>query len=286
MAVNRLIPSLGALTSAIRGSDSKSPEIILGSERYPITRADEAVAAVFGRGMKNVVLFVHGRALASPIGGPDWEPRKSRMQIIPKLEERYGSAVIMLHWPHFGTSASVPAGHARAAAGELQILVNAIGQYRSAHPDVQVPVTLLTHSMGSIVLEELVRRGGASSLATFRSVLLAAPASKAEGSVEWLTEIAKALGPDGEAYVTLNKHDAVLLRDMLGGQGISEMTGQMAPGVKYLTLEGLYTMRHRYLVSLPLIGEHFVGPILAGEPVDWFSQEGSGQQVYAVKRGT
>ncbi len=154
----------------------------------------------------SILIYVHGRAggLAGIFGGDDREPEKSfsKDKIVAELETRFGQAVVMLHWPHSGNPLVFPiedARQAKARFGELMASLSAV--------PAEIPVRLLTHSMGSMVLEAWIRDVGIDTatlaLGRLRSCLISAPASALDGSKKWLAACPRPV-------VTLNKDDQVL----------------------------------------------------------------------------
>lgn len=227
-----------------------------------IARASAKVAA----GQRSrILLYIHGRA-AKLIGDSDREPRKSFKQerIVEQLERDYRQAVVMLRWPHDGSVTGFPDGDARAAWQGVQTLLTALG---TVAPTAQVG--LITHSMGSIVLEEFVARTDSAPLSRLQNIVISSPASRYSGSGVWLGKIPI------PCFVTMNRDDKVLdwiekTHDPLGLRDATSLAAERAANAVYLDVAAL-KVGHRYFVAGSgqspddnYLRDVFFGPLMAG----------------------
>lgn len=213
-----------------------------------VGRAIESVLSGASR-PDNVILYVHGRACGG--GG---EPEKSLTGAMPELARDYTSAPIMLFWP--GSDDSCPLGFPEARAREsgpaLAAVVGDLYNYRLANPGrvAGVRFTLVTHSMGSIVLEAATTVGGFDSVppSAFETVVINASASAASGHNAWLARV----GLSRHRYVTVNNGDNVLTAAGIGrgvrlGKSITSVP--LTPGFDYTDFDANNVNHAYYLVS-------------------------------------
>ncbi|MBL8684617.1 MAG: alpha/beta hydrolase [Myxococcales bacterium] len=212
-----------------------------------VGRAIESVLSGASR-PDNVILYVHGRACG---GG---EPEKSLTGAMPELARDYSSAPIMLFWP--GSDDSCPLGFPEARAREsgpaLAVVVGDLYNYRLANPArvAGVRFTLVTHSMGSIVLEAATAVRGFETVppSAFETVVINASASAASGHNAWLARV----GLSRHRYVTVNNGDNVLTAAGIGratrlGKSITSVP--LAAGVDYTDFDANNVNHAYYLVS-------------------------------------
>jgi esterase/lipase superfamily enzyme len=165
------------------------------------------------RGTQPVVIFVHGRGN---------EPKKSLFggtlvegKAVSKLEA-YGVKVVLFSWDSKAESLfdrKLPLSHMEESSKRLSDVMNAlassIGAMEEAHLQ-HPPVTLLAHSMGTIVVKTYAEGdhpwktpGGAP---LFTNVILSSPDADDIGHASWVDKIAR-IEP---VFVTTNPSDPTL----------------------------------------------------------------------------
>jgi hypothetical protein len=194
----------GTLDSPVRLYTADGTEFL-------VDEIGEAVAHAVLDTDDNLILYVHGRACGG--GG---EPQKSLEGAVPELEDDYGARVVMFNWP--GSDAGCPLGfpedEARASGTALAHVLRKLAFADATDPDVLAgrTTTLLTHSMGSLVLEEATADGPLPT-AWFDTAMVGSAASARDGHDAWLGLVDVA----AQLYVSLNDDDAVLAAAGLGG---------------------------------------------------------------------
>lgn len=186
----------------------KKTEIVLnedGSKAYAASQVGDACAKLWSQvaaqSRKSVIVYVHGRAAGF---GGDREPKESfvKDKVIAEFETDHNAAVVMLHWPHSAFLLGFPEDDARAAGPLLAKLLRTIEETRLS-TTVGIPVVVVTHSMGGIVLEEAVQ-GDFAAFDEVKNVVTSASAAKLKNSHKWLGRIKP------KVYVTRNEHDGTL----------------------------------------------------------------------------
>lgn len=229
-----------------------------------------------------IVLFVHGRGN---------EPGKSiARNALATLESRYGVHVIMFNWDSFCLTCR-PVDRAANAAPDLADLLAAVAESRRNGNAGSNKLILLTHSMGSIVLQRAVALSRFDDLPDnlFDAIILAASDSDADGHAGWLGRLSR-LAP--ATYVTVNPHDWILAlsgRDRRMGNRVPN--GERAgPPVRYIVAASENFTIHRLFNNGDLAGCANLGRILDAAiqgnavPLDGEGNiERSGDNVFAVK---
>lgn len=216
--------------------------------RHGIRDIGAVLAHALRPGVDNVILYVHGRGCGG--GG---EPQKSLDGALPALARDYTAVAIMLFWPGSddGCPAGFPDARALAAGPALAAVLGDLYAYQVAHPTelAGVRFTLVTHSMGSLVLERAVTVGGVDQLPPMLDALIVnAGASAAAGHAGWVARTAFARA----RYVTVNGGDNVLLAAGLGrparlGRGVDEVP--LAAGLTYVDFTANDVNHAYYLVD-------------------------------------
>jgi hypothetical protein len=213
-----------------------------------VGRAIEAVLSGPSR-PDNVIVYVHGRACGG--GG---EPGKSLDGAMPELARDYTSAPIMLFWP--GSDDSCPLGFPEARAREsgpaLAAVIGDLYNYRLANAArvTGVRFTLVTHSMGSLVLEAATAVRGFETVpqSAFETVVVNSSASAASGHNAWLARV----GISRLRYVTVNNGDNVLTAAGIGRGarlGKSITAAPLASGFDYTDFDANNVNHAYYLVG-------------------------------------
>lgn len=222
--------------------------------RHDVRAIGEVLDAALAPSVTSVILYVHGRGCGG--GG---EPQKSLDGALPDLERDYGGRAVMLFWP--GSDDACPLGfpeaRARAAGPALAVVMGDLAAYAASHPArvAGVRFTLITHSMGSLVLERAVTVGGVAQLPpVFDTVIVNSAASAAPGHAAWVG----AVGVGRARYVTVNGGDDVLAAAGVGratrlGRSIDGVG--LAAGVDYVDFTASGVDHAYYLIG----GQHGAG---------------------------
>ncbi len=218
----------------------------------------------------NFILFVHGRGKH-----PD---KAFRQRLLVDLESDYSAKVLMFHWPSWAGPLAFPEEQARDSADSFVSVLAAIKTCKQTNADLVkgIRFTLLTQSMGSLVLEEAVRRQPNATLENlFDTLVMTAPASHTKDHSTWLNDMH--LSPN--TYVVFNRYDPVL-----GSAGLKEMGRRLGKGLKSrgqpvklatnavyvdasrMTLLHRYYL-HRYLKTAPAL-KAFFDQVLNGLPAN------------------
>ena len=273
----------------------KKPEVVLnedGSREYAASTVGDACAKIWSQvaaqSRKSVIVYVHGRAAGF---GGDREPQESfvKDKVIAEFETDHNAAVVMLHWPHSAFLLGFPEVDARAAGPLLAKLLRNIEGKRPATM-VGIPVVVVTHSMGGIVLEEAVL-GDFAAFDAVNNVVTSASAAKLKSSHQWLGRIKP------KVYVTRNEHDSTLNSvkshgPFIGlGKAQTLVTSGLADGVFYLDVTN-QEVSHPYFYARQSVDDgrahlrdKFFGPLYAGKALKManFDLAVPGSTVYMMK---
>ena len=175
--------------------------VIAPAERKPISSIDQILAKLFDKKVP-LVLYVHGRGN---------EPKKTEEgKILEKLEHEYGVKVLMFNWDSKGFLLSRPVDNAKEAAPYLSDVIAKISDYRKRNPETEhVPVSLLVHSMGNIVLQTAIEKDlslTCKDKGLFTNILMTGSDADAEGHNLWVQK----LKANDTIIVTINKNDGTL----------------------------------------------------------------------------
>ncbi len=207
---------------------------------------DAVLARISADSDRPVLLFVHGRGN---------EPDKSiSRNALAAIEARHGVHVIMFNWDSFCLTCR-PVARAAQAAPDLAFMLKAVAESRRNGAAGNNKLILLTHSMGSIVLEHAVADGRLDELPDnlFDAIVLASSDSDADGHAGWLGRLGR-LAP--VTYVTVNPHDWILAlsgRDRRLGNRVPN--GERAgPPVRYIVAASEDLKLHRLFNNGDLAG--------------------------------
>lgn len=272
-------PAVGAVSASLTEQTGLTADPVFAARLYALPRTEYTIPQV-GKaldallaahpGIDNVILFVHGRACGG--GG---EPSKSLDSVVPDLESDYSAAALMLYWPGSdgGCPLGFPESSARAAGPALRYLLTQIGRYRMDNPTklATVKLSLLTHSMGNIVLQSALEAGATGVAADlFATVVLNSSATALAGHDAWLGRLDFAR----QVYVTVNGGDAVLAAAGLGrGARLGHQldTAPLTPRADYVDVSAS-RVNHQYYVRSGQKGKTlpaFYSRVLNGLPYDW-----------------
>lgn len=95
-----------------------------------------------------ITIFVHGRGK---------HPAKG-LEIIPRIESRYGVKTIMFTWPSWKSAVERPVNNALASAEEMHTFLSKLNDYIQRYPQMnsKIKFSLLVHSMGNIVFKKVI----------------------------------------------------------------------------------------------------------------------------------
>ena len=217
----------------------------------------------------NLILFIHGRGK---------HPGKAfRQRLLIDLQKDYSAKVIMFHWPSWDGPLGFPEQAARDAAEDFITVLRGLKAFKEKHTDLiqGVRFTLLTQSMGSLVLEESAVRLQNDSLGTlFDTLVISASASCTKDHAAWVSS----LDLSDHIYILMNRDDPVL-----GSAGLRERGRRLGKGLKSrgktvtladhavyidatkVTLLHRYYL-HRYLRHSPAL-KRFLDQVLNGLPI-------------------
>lgn len=251
VCITWMLFSVGCATTAEKTSDAKlapaqpaigsqcaatGASLLVDGKEYSIAESDAALQAAFastGGAADNLIVYVHGRGK---------EPRKSVRKINSHVEREYSASVLMFHWcPSWSGPLGWPEDEARAAADELAFFIDALNGFVANNPAHKaVPKTLLSHSMGALVLEAYFSKYyDASKPWGFATTVLSAPATAADSHARWLGRV----GRGHRVYSTVNHDDGILSKAAKRtgsarlGQKLETLTGKpipLAAGVSYV----------------------------------------------------
>ncbi|MEI7869531.1 MAG: alpha/beta hydrolase [Candidatus Methylumidiphilus sp.] len=214
--------------------------VIAPAERIPISSIDQVLGGLFEH-KKPFVLYVHGRGD---------EPKKTEQgKILEKLEQQYGVKVLMFNWDSKAKFVlSRPVAHADEAAPYLSDVVAKIINYRKLHQEARsIPISLLVHSMGNIVLQQAIDKDlklSESDGPLFMNILMTGSDADAEGHNLWVEK----LSAKGEIMITINKQDGTLSWSKHDSGktplGINPKE-PLAKNAHYLNVTGLVGKTHR-----------------------------------------
>ncbi len=235
----------------------------------------------------NFILFVHGRGQ---------HPEKAyRKSLISDLESNYSAKVIMFNWPSWNGPLGFPEENARKSAKDFSLMLTRLKKYREDNqlsPD-KIKFTLITQSMGSIVLEESILKHDCKLNGIFDMVVICSSASSSANHAEWVNKI----GLSDKIYITVNNNDHMLgragikmKRRMLGKwlQTRDGNTFKLAQNAKYVDLTGA-SLRHHYYLHKDLKktpeAKSFFDEVLNGLPAS-FNDGSAIKEINSDRRDT
>lgn len=273
---------------------------VLPNKEFNVGSLDQALNHVFDsqpeNKLKNLVIFVHGRG-----AGKIKHPQKAITQQLPFIENEYGTRAILFNWEGSGNGggSGFPEKEARAASGDLYKVLSQLDKYRRQNAErlSGVKFSLLTHSMGSIVVEETIKRNLENIKEGLLDVLLlSSSASKSKKHSRWLNKASLAKN----VLVTLNSEDGILgfggfLRGRRLGKGLKKR--EISERASYVDLSNT-GVNHRYFIAHTKSGtkkgqnnnpciKAFYHAALNGSPVDLRSFPGTkkikNDRVFVIK---
>ena len=227
---------------------------------------------------KNIIIYVHGRGRAID---EKWET-------IKVLEDKYNAKMIMFHWQSWSSMTSRPTDKATEAIDELAEVFKQIKEYKEANPEIfrTKKISLLTHSMGNIVLQDYVEKhykhdlNDSAGRPLFNTWVSVGADVGLTNHKDWVAAIDFA----EKKYITMNDGDIVLrasymldlktfkpqyyklglgFRDLhLRKKTIAKYT---SPDTTYIDLSKSLSREHRYFDSETVLMYKVFNPILNGE---------------------
>lgn len=294
MKIKTLFPVLSCLLLICLNTACSSSGYVAGNSLYTASGGPmkvEDLPAYLDTQFNNnipVVIYVHGRGK---------EPNKSlsRKKIVQKIEKQHQVACIMFNWDSAFRGVNFldrerPIANVPDGAVKLKAV---LGRLPTKQQRGQGRLTLLVHSMGNLVLQEVVGSGGFSGQQIFDNILMTEPDCDAQGHVPWVT----ALAINEKVFITQNENDSTLkhagdarLPGVFAlGLGVNE---PKAANARYLDLSGLVGEGHRVFALGALDSQvnvaETIGAILRGEssqplPARIASQAGSTIRLKALK---
>ncbi len=207
---------------------------------------DNIIAEQSGRN-KNIVIFVHGRG-----AGKAKHPEKAIEQMLPYIESEYNTKVVLFNWDGSdkGGRLGFPEKEARAASKDLFNVLTQLSKYKNENSEQLegVHFSLLTHSLGSLVIEETIIKYFENFAPGLLDVLiLSSSASQSKKHSEWLDKATLA----NHVFVMLNSEDGALgaagiIRGRRLGKGLKK--SETSSRAKYVDLSKT-GVKHRYFIA-------------------------------------
>jgi hypothetical protein len=264
-------PVDGGRPPAVDPGSMTSPARIYSADgtTFVVDDAEKALTHALTATTRHVIVYVHGRSCGG--GG---EPSKSLGDAIPEMESTYRGKVLMFNWP--GSSSGCPLGfpeaEARASGTALAHVFHKLAFALGSNAALaSITMTLVTHSMGNLVLEEALTRDKNPLPATlFATALLSSSATALAGHAAWLSHLTFA----PKVYVSENDGDNVLTAAGIGnGTRLGKKLGTeaLAPNAVYVDFTAA-NVNHAYYLHSGQKGAHmapFYDAIMAGQPYDF-----------------
>jgi hypothetical protein len=226
---------------------------------------------------KNIIIYIHGRGRAID---EKWDTLKG-------LEETYKAKMIMFHWQSWTSMTVRPIDKAAASVDELGEVFKQIKEYKEANPEMFLhkKISLLTHSMGNVVLRDFVEKqykhdlNDSAGNPLFNSWVSVGADEGLTDHKDWVGAIDFA----AKKYITMNDGDIVLrLSYMLDlkalkpqyyklGLGFRDLhitkktiAKYTSPDTTYIDLSKSLGKEHRYFESKTDLMFKVFNPILNG----------------------
>ncbi len=201
----------------------------------------------------NFILFVHGRGK---------HPEKAfNKHLLADLEKDYSAKVIMFHWPSWEGRFAFPIQKARKSSEDFMHVLGSLLRYKELNKEKikGIKFTLLTNSMGSIVLEQAMKNYTGTLTTIFDTLVISAPASAAKTHHKWVEKI----NFSENIYITINQEDKLLGKlgiKLIGkrlGKGLTSFFGnefKKANNAHYIDLTDSQ-LAHRYYLHRDIINK-------------------------------
>ncbi|MEQ1724078.1 MAG: alpha/beta hydrolase [Pseudobdellovibrio sp.] len=188
--------------------DANYPLYLSDGQKFGFNEVGAALDKAFSYNQP-VLLFVHGRGN---------EPNKSLVSgtfveggAVRKLETQYKVRVLMFNWESkaFMYDRSAPLSRMPAAGESLKKVLTSLKNYLALPQNQSKKLTMLAHSMGSIVVQTMVQQQGGWPVASrplFSQVVLTSPDADNVKHWEWLNDVSQ----NEKVFVTINRDDDIL----------------------------------------------------------------------------
>ncbi|GAB6906467.1 hypothetical protein JCM12296A_23020 [Desulfosarcina cetonica] len=160
----------------------------------------EVISNIFETSTKPIVLFVHGRGK---------HPSKTiKENLIKNIRDQYNVSVLSFTWPSWEGPSGFPDTSAMDSSDELTEIIKTLYRVKT-NGAYKNPLSMLTHSMGSIVLQGIVEKELDNTLTKniFKNIVINASASSQKNHGEWISNIDFA----ENIYIVSNTNDKALL---------------------------------------------------------------------------
>ena len=176
--------------------------------RFDIDDFDQVMAQIENSlsEKKRFIFLVHGRG--------DHPEKAYDKEILKDLEEQYNAEVLMFQWPsHKESGNKFPKDRAKAASIFLRTVLERFRNYKERDENRgqwgTIKTTLLAHSMGNIVLQNMIEsQNDGLGQNLFDNVILNAAAVSLIGHREWVDRI----DFSNNVYISMYLKDGVLKR--------------------------------------------------------------------------
>lgn len=224
--------------------DPSTPLFVPPDGRFAIKNTDEALRVALTDPKKPLLIYIHGRA--KDVG----EPRKSLDEGIYSDLNNYGVNTLGFTWDadDGGYDESRPA----ASAPDFLLFLEKVQAYYTRPENSGLPSpSLITHSMGALVISELAKDEalGPGKPTFLQNLILSAAAVKTKRHDRWLRNISIA----ERIFVTVNPNDValgfagLLFKPNMLGRDLST-PAVLGGRVVYVDLSRL-NVNHRYFVK-------------------------------------
>jgi esterase/lipase superfamily enzyme len=217
--------------------DAAKPLYTSDNKKWAIDELPTVLDSLYDK-KKPVVVFVHGRGD---------EPKKSLQGgafvtglAVHKIELGYDVSVLMFNWDSDFPGMEFwdrdqPLRNTEPAAERFAGLLSQLKAYQAEKLDRPRPV-LLTHSMGSIVLQKTIEANNWLTESCFKYVLLSQPDADDVGHEDWVEKLASV----EKLFITMNANDWVLLKSTqsrpAGRKALGLVPGSFSNKATYIDL--------------------------------------------------
>ena len=265
--------------------------VLVGRDLFEFSEHVKAIRLAFEKIQStndiNLIVFVHGRGR---------HPKKTRKKIIPYLSGGNDAVVLTFNWhgSFNGGISGFPRQEAFDSADEFHSVIDSLLIIREEFdPDKEVPIILLSHSMGAFVLQRyseiLESNGDSIPQGLFDRVVFSAAAVAKKNHSHWLTRFSTA----APTYVLVNHKDKMLKKaakksgsGRLGRAVI--VPSQLANSTKYIDVTKT-GVNHRYYIDGKNSGQNnnraikrFFSSVLAGKEPDLSDATTDHPQIFAL----
>ncbi len=251
--------------------NTKEPGIITADHYLYHSECYENVfSTILKESNKPFVLFVHGR------GEHPSKELKKKNKLIEKIQNQYQVTSIMFTWSSWCGSTCFPELKAKEAGVELTKILRILQKIK-ASDEYSRPYSLLTHSMGGIVISEI------DTLPKFLdNLVISASAAEYENHSLWVDKI----GLAKRIYIASNESDSTLKclegkgfkfgapcrlgfneTDRAGRWTVKRANNQnIGSEAIYFGFDGALGDKHRYYINQKNTVFDFYDAVLKGKP--------------------